>query len=121
MKMRSSVFFLVVILAALGVRAQNPNVPPQGQLADSMASISAELSKISKSVDLLNSRFKTFFEKLGAGGTNTVNDKQQRIITGIQMLAAAEQRVASLQNAQYDMVQKFNDTRSKLIQTESDL
>jgi len=67
---------------------------------------------------MLNDRFKTFFDKLGG---STVNDRQQKVITGIQSLTAAEQRVTNFQNSQYDLTQKLNDTRSKLIQIESDL
>lgn len=121
MKMRFCVLALLVAGPTFVLRAQNPNAAVPNPYSDSMANISAELTKISKSVQLLNDRFKVFFDKLGAGGTNTVNEKQQKIITGIQMLAAAEQRVASLQSSQIDLVEKFNETRSKLIQVESDL
>ncbi len=115
MKMRLCLLSLLVTVLPLGLRAQN-NVGPQ--LSDSLVPITVELSQISKSVQMLNDRFKTFFDKLGG---STVNDRQQKVITGIQSLTAAEQRVTNFQNSQYDLTQKLNDTRSKLIQIESDL
>lgn len=121
MKLRSCVLISLLLgLCGAAAYGQNSGQPPTNQYSESMINISNELTNISRSVQTLNQGFKLFFEKFGTG-SGTVTDKQQKIITGIQMLSAAEQRVVNFQNAQFDLTRQLNDTRSRLIQIESDL
>src|SRR6266404_2364037 len=101
MNIRFCVMALLIAGSTLGLRAQNAGMAAQN--SDAIASISADLGRIAKSVQTLNDRFKTFLDKTSTGGGgSTINEKQQRIITGLQILASQEQRVANLQYSQIE-------------------
>lgn len=121
MKMRFCLLSLLIAASSLGLKAQNPTVAAPNPYSDSMANISSELTRISKSVQTLNDRFKVFFDRFGAVGGTTISERQQRIVTGLQSLAIAEQCVANFQLLQIDLVNKQNDARAKLSQVEIDL
>ena len=120
MKMRFCVIALLVVVSTVELRAQSSGAAPQN--SEAIASISAGLGRIAKSVQTLNDRFKTFLDKFSTpGGSSTVNEKQQKIITGLQILASHEQRVANLQYSQIEFTKQLNDARNRYIQVESDL
>jgi uncharacterized phage infection (PIP) family protein YhgE len=81
----------------------------------------AELTKISRSVQSLSERFKTFAEKGEEGKSPTLNERQQKMILGVNLLVAAEQRVINLQKFQIELTQVQNDLRNRLSQVEVDL
>ena len=112
--------FLMLAIFASAVFAQNQVGPPPPTVNDTVAAMTTELAKITKAVKSIDDRFKAYFDKMAAGST-TVTDKQQKMITGIQLLATAEQRVISLQTAQFDYTTRYNDVSSRLIQIDSDL
>lgn len=89
--------------------------PPNANPIDN---ISSELTAISKSVKTLNENMKVFLDKLG--GSNT-NDKQQKILAGLQILNEAEQRLGTLQKLQIDLTEKQIPARARLTQIDQEL
>jgi hypothetical protein len=83
-----------------------------------MDNIARELTVISRSVKTLNENMKLFLEKLG-GEPGT--DRQQKILIGLQILNQAEQRLATLQKSQIELVEKQVPTRARIIQIDQDL
>ena len=118
---------LVVLLVLLGVcplRAQTTQpVPPNASFyaTDPMNGVLAEVEKISASVNALTKQMKTFVDKFEKVGGTTFNEKQQRLILGLELLTRAEARVTNFQNAQIELTQKLNETRNRLSQVEVEL
>jgi hypothetical protein len=67
MKMRLCLLAFLVAGPALGLQAQNP-APVANPYTDPMANISSELSRISKSVQMLNDKLKSIVDKFAAVG-----------------------------------------------------
>jgi hypothetical protein len=115
--------FLVGVFV-LGVSAtafsQGMNVGPPASTPDATM-VLVELTKISRSVQTLGESFKVFADKFETPRGSTLNEKQQKMLLAMNTLVAAEQRVSTFQNQQIDLVQKLNDSRSKLAQVEMDL
>jgi hypothetical protein len=88
---------------------------------DPMANISLELSNISRSVAQLSERLKTFVDKFEKVGGLTLSEKQQRFIMGLELLVRSEQRVATLQKANTELVEKHIQVKGRLTQIELDL
>lgn len=97
--------------------------PPQSQpqVLDPMANISMELTNISRSVRQLSERLQTFVDKFEKVGGLTLSEKQQRFIMGLEILVRSEQRVATLQKAHTDLIEKHIQVKSRLTQVELDL
>jgi septal ring factor EnvC (AmiA/AmiB activator) len=110
---------VVFFLSLTGVSAQynqsNPQFPPNANPIDN---ISTELTAIAKSVKTLNENMKVFLDKLGGGNTN---DKQQKILAGLQILNEAEQRLGTLQKLQIDLTEKQIPARARLTQVDQEL
>jgi hypothetical protein len=97
-------------------RAQANTQPPD---ANPMYAITNELVSISNSVKTLNQNMKVFLDRLG--GAPAANDKQQKMLIGLQILNQAEQRLATLQKLQIDLAEKQASTRGRLVQIEQEL
>ena len=118
---RKSLLILALAASALTASAQvrpiqnvaNPQPPP-----DAIASISNDLTIIAQSVQIMGERLRLVLEK---PAESTLNDKRQKIVTGLQALAAAEQRVITLQTFQVQLTKEMNDARGKLSQVDIDL
>jgi hypothetical protein len=118
---RKSLLILVLVASAMTVSAQvrpipnvtNPQPPP-----DAIASISNDLAIIAQSVQIMGERLRLVLEK---PAESTLNDRRQKIVTGLQALAAAEQRVITLQTFQVQLTKETNDARGKLSQVDIDL
>jgi septal ring factor EnvC (AmiA/AmiB activator) len=110
---------VVFFLSLTGISAQNNQsngqFPPTANPIDN---ISTELTAIAKSVKTLNENMKVFLDKFG--GANS-NDSQQKILAGLQVLNAAEQRLGTLQKLQIDLTEKQIPSRTRLIQIEQEL
>jgi hypothetical protein len=124
--MNKMISALVVLIAAFvfSVPAQtaNPGYAPQQQPSlDPMANISVEISNISRSVQQLSERLKQFVDKFEKVGGLTLSEKQQRFIMGLEVLVRSEQRVATLQKAYMDLVEKQIQIKARLTQIELDL
>ena len=112
------VFLFLFSVAGFG---QNPVPNPGYYSPDPMVNISNQLTTISVSVNKLTEQMRKFVDKFEKVGGITFNEKQQKLILGMELLTRAEARVANLQKLQIDLTEKLNETRSKLAQTESDL
>lgn len=113
---------LLTFVFSVSAQVANPgyaNVQPQP--LDPMANISAELSNISRSVAQLSERLKTFVDKFEKVGGLTLSEKQQRFIMGLELLVRSEQRVATLQKAETDLIEKQIQVKVRLTQIELDL
>ena len=88
---------------------------------DPMANILIELSNISRSVAQLSERLKTFVDKFEKVGGLSLTEKQQRFIMGLEILVRSEQRVATLQKAHTDLIEKHVQVKGRLTQIELDI
>ena len=111
---------LVFAFCGIGIvfgQGNPPNYPTQ----DPMYNISVEMTNISRSVQTMNERMKAFVDKFDKIGGTTFSEKQEKLVLGLQFLVGAEQRLANLQRAQIEFVEKQGITRSRLAQVERDL
>lgn len=69
----------------------------------------------------MNERLKAFVDKFASVGGMTFSEKQQKFVLGLEVLVRAEQRVATLQKFQIDMVEKEVTIRSRLTQIDLEL
>lgn len=114
----------LLLLFVFSVSAQNPNAPSPSAAyypVDPMAKISDDVSKITFAVTGLTKQMKAFVDKFEKVGGITFNEKQQRLILGMELLTRAEARVAVLQKSQIELTEKLNESRAKLTQAEIDL
>ena len=125
--MRIKVFLPVILVLGLvcSSSAQGDrtgySVPPQMQPVDPMMNISLELTNISRSVAQLSERLKTFVDKFEKVGGLTLSEKQQRFIMGLEILVRSEQRVATLQKAHTELIEKHIQVRARLTQIDLDM
>jgi len=92
--------------------------PPQ---PDPITNISNELTRISRSVTTLSDRMGQFIERLDKAPGASLTEKQQKLIMGLQLLASAEQILASRQRFQIELVERQTTTRTRLAQIERDI
>lgn len=83
--------------------------------------ISVEITKISKAVQNQNKLFKEFLEKFGKTGGFSLTEKQQKLLLGFEILNRAEQRLATLQKFQIELVEKQVSVKTRLIQIEREM
>jgi chromosome segregation ATPase len=114
--MKRTNFFVAAALLSLSCVAARAQAP-----IDPLASISADLSSISKSVEMLTKQLKAFVDKWEKVGGLTLSEKQQNLIMGLELLMRAEQRLATLQKTQIELAEKQGPTRARLAQVERDL
>jgi len=122
---------IVILTFVFSVSAQLPNpayTPQQSQSqsqlpvqqhqqsADSMANISMELNNISRLVAQLSERLKNFVDKFEKVGGQTLNERQQRFVMGLDLLVRSEQRVATLQKANTDLIEKHIQVKARITQ-----
>lgn len=89
--------------------------------SDPMGSIAVDLNRISASVQLLSERLKSFVDKFEKVGGTTFSEKQQKLVLAMEFLVRSEERLATLQRAQIELVEKQGTTRSRLAQVERDV
>ena len=120
-KIASLPIVLLTLAFSISAQTSNPGYVPVQQPADPMANISVELSNISRSVAQLSERLKTFVDKFEKVGGMNLTEKQQRFIMGLEILVRSEQRVATLQKLQSDLLEKQMQIKQRLKQVELDL
>jgi molybdenum cofactor biosynthesis enzyme MoaA len=123
---KSSLLALAILLggmcSAYGQTATTPASPNAAFYpTDPMSGVLNEVMKISASVNSLTKQMKLFVDKFEKVGGVTFNEKQQKLVLGMELLARAEMRVTTFQKAQIELTEKLNETRTKLTQTEIDL
>jgi septal ring factor EnvC (AmiA/AmiB activator) len=126
--MRMKVLLQVILVLAVVCssyaqtdRAVYPPPQSQAQVLDPMANISMELTNISRSVRQLSERLQMFVDKFEKVGGLTLSEKQQRFIMGLEILVRSEQRVATLQKAHTDLIEKHIHVKSRMTLVELDL
>lgn len=117
--MKTMVFTLFIVILASGSVVSGQNPQPI-QYADPVSSIAGDLAKIATSVQLLNGRLKEFVDKFEKVGGLSLSEKQERLIMGLEILVRTEQRLATLQKFQIELVEKQGTTRARLAQVERD-
>jgi hypothetical protein len=124
MNMKIVPLLIFVLATASWISAQADQAghgPPQTAVLDPMASISIELTNISKSVQQLSERLKSFVDKFEKVGGLSLTEKQQRFIMGLEILVRSEQRVAILQKAHTELIEKHIQVKSRMTQVELEL
>ena|SRR2546421_6287412 len=122
--MRIKILFATLLLLPSSLVYAQRAVPAQPQQqADAGMILANEIASIAQAVQSMNEQMKLFLQKSGTGvGPSTpADDKRQKIVAGLQALAAAEQRVIVLQNFQFDLTTKLNDTKARLSEIDVDL
>jgi len=112
--------FVCVVLLYTGNAFSQVNQTSQVYV-DPLTNISNEMGKVSKQVTTLSETLKRFVDKFEKVGGITLNEKQQRLIMGMEMLTRSELRVATLQKSQADLTEKLNATTTRLAQVEIEL
>lgn len=123
MKKKAFLFFVFLFIFSIQIFAQNnqPIAQPAQpiQSLNPVENISAELVKVSKSLQTFNKNFKAFLERLPQG--IKFSDKQQNFLLAFEILNRAEERVGILQKFQIELTEKQANVRTRLAQVEQDL
>lgn len=109
---------LVVILLNFGaVLAQNsfPLNP------DPIDNISKEITRMSKSLEQLNERLKSFTKTFSSNQGLKLSERQQRLLAAFEYLNRAEQRLATLQLLKINLNEKQSTVKLKLAEIEDGL
>lgn len=114
----TTVLFLIVFVFSINFFAQNNQtyIPPEQK--NPVETISAELTKVSNSLQIFNKNFKAFLETLPQG--IKFSEKQQNFLLAFEVLNRAEQRVQILQKFQIELTEKQSDIKSRLTRAEED-
>ena len=110
-------FLVMVALPSAVTRAQGT---ASGQYADPLSVIAGDMARITVSVQTLNKTLKDFVDKFAKVEGIALSEKQQRLVMGLEILVRAEQRAATLQKFQIELVEKEGTTRARLTQVERD-
>jgi hypothetical protein len=117
MTRKTAIFSVIFFTAALSTSAQQA---PQ-QNVDPTMSMAYDMNRIAISVQSMTKTLKDFVDKFAKAEGISINEKQARLVVGMQILVQAEQRVATLQNFQIELVEKEGQLRARLAQIENDL
>lgn len=113
-------FFTVTDVKAQEIQTQN-NVQNAVQTVNSLDNISLEVAKISKSMATFNKRLKEFLDQFAPGKGNQINERQQKLLLGFEILNRAEQRLEVLQKFQIELAEKEVSVKSRIIQVEQEM
>jgi chromosome segregation ATPase len=111
----------ITLIFTVSISAQTQSAGPQMYAADPMANISMEMTRVSRNVEDLTKQLKEFVDKFEKVGGITFNEKQQRLVLGMEMLVRAEQRITAWQKYQIELVEKQGEVRAKLAGIEIEL
>jgi hypothetical protein len=116
---RTAILFFVVFVFSIQIFAQtnqvnNPPIRP----SNSIDQISADLTKVSKSLQVFNKNFEAFLEILPQG--IKFSEKQQNFLLAFEVLNRAEQRVQILQKFQIELTEKQASVKTRLTQIEQE-
>lgn len=120
MQLRSIFAAFVSLFLTVSTFSQAQSAP-QVYAADPMANISVEMTRVSRNVQELTDKLKDFVDKFEKVGGITFDQKQQRLVLGMEMLVRAEQRIAAWQKYQIELVEKQGEVRAKLAGIENEL
>ena len=117
MTKKTAIFSVIFFTAALSATAQQA---PQ-QNVDPTMSMAYDMNRVAISVQSMTKTLKDFVDKFAKAEGISINEKQARLVVGMQILVQAEQRVATLQKFQIELVEKEGQLRARLTQIENDL
>lgn len=117
--MKTIVFLILILIGFIAAPAQNPQTIYRSP--DPMVNIATDLNTISRSVDSLSKLMKSFVDKFQKVGGLNMTEKQQKLVMGMELLTRTEQRVLILQQAQIELTQTFNASKSRLSQVEIEM
>jgi len=118
--MKTTILVLIFTLVSVAnLFAQtNPQTNPYPQSGDPLQNISQEITKISKSVQAYNKSIQELLEKFMVGKGMQLNERQQKLLLGFEVLNRAEQRLEILQKFQIELAQKEGEIKTRLGQVE---
>jgi len=119
--MKTTIFVLIFTMAGVSsLFAQtNPQTNPYpNSQADPLQNISQEITKISKSLQNFNKSLQELLEKLMVSKGMQLNERQQKLLLGFEVLNRAEQRLEILQKFQIELTQKEGELKTRLGQVE---
>jgi hypothetical protein len=123
MKAKTFLFLVFALFFSVSGFAQNTRTvsPPEqpNQPSVSMDHIYAELTKISKSLQVFNKNFKEFVEN--PPQASKYSEKQQNLLVSFEVLNRAEERVQILQKFQIELTEKQATVRTRLMQVEQEV
>jgi hypothetical protein len=108
---------LVFCFGIISVSAQADNA----RVVIPLENISAEISKISKSLDDLNTKLTTFSQTFNSNQGLRLTDKQQRLLFAFEMLNRAESRLSTLQLLKVQLADREATTKRKIAQIDDSL
>jgi hypothetical protein len=117
MKLKGLMFSTLFFAAAAAAQT----APAQPQTYDPNADAAYNISRIAVSVQTMTKTLKDFVDKFAKVEGLTLGEKQQKLLIGMELLVRAEQRMATLQKFQIELVEKEGQLRSRLAQVENDL
>ncbi len=117
--MKTTIFVLIYTLASVySLFAQtNPQTNSFPQ-TDPLQNISQEITKISRSVQAFNKGIQELLEKFMVGKGMQLNERQQKLLLGFEVLNRAEQRLEILQKFQIELTQKEGEIKTRMGQVE---
>lgn len=125
MKFAKTLFMLFLFFTVTDVKAQETqtqnNVQNAVQTVNSLDNISLEVAKISKSMATFNKRLKEFLDQFALSKGNQINERQQKLLLGFEILNRAEQRLEVLQKFQIELAEKEVSVKSRIIQVEQEM
>ena len=120
--MKLTIFSIFMLLATTTFAQTSPTDGRQNFVfQDPLQNISQEISVISKSVQAFNASIKDLMEKLMVGKGMQLNERQQKLLLGYEVLNRAEQRLEILQKFQIELSQKEGEVKTRISQLEEDL
>lgn len=120
LRLRYLVFGLLLLNVCIASAVAQQPAQPQA-VYDPNVSMATDISRIAVSVQTMTKTLKDFVDKFAKVEGIALAEKQQRLILGMQLLIQAEQRAATLQKLQIDLVEKESQLRARLAQVETDL
>ncbi len=120
MRIKLLVIFALAMTFSVKSYAQNNQIVPTSQQPSvSIDNISAELTKVSNSLQIFNQNFKAFLDKLPQGVQ--FSPKQQNLLLSFEILNRAEQRLEILQKFQIELTEKQSDLKNRQTQIEQSI
>lgn len=115
---------ILIFCAAATAQITPPDKTDGNQIqppsANSIDNISVEITKISKSLQTLNKRVKDLLDQFALNKGSQLNEKQQKLLLGFEILNRAETRLEILQKFQIELAEKESSVRTRLAQVEQD-
>ncbi|MCA1625362.1 MAG: hypothetical protein LC768_05400 [Acidobacteria bacterium] len=120
--MKINILFSLIFLSIFTMSAlAQDNQPAIKTNTSSIENISVEITKISKSLQTFNKRIKDLLEQFALNKGNQLNEKQQKLLFGYEILNRAEQRLEILQKFQIELAEKEASIKTRLAQIEQEI